>query len=139
MYLNTTEVESALVALAASYPSICTLITLPSQSIEGRTSHALRLGTQPAGSVPAFYLTGGVHAREWGSADILVNLATDLCAAYTANASLTYGNRRYSAAEVRALRVGDRPEVTVGQIRVELPLQSVVGIVGPVIGWITSY
>ena len=103
MYLNVTEVESALVALASTYPSICALITLPNPSIEGRTSHALRLGTQPAGSVPAFYITGGVHAREWGSADILVNLATDLCAAYTANSSLAYGNRRYSAAEIRAL------------------------------------
>ena len=77
-YLNTTEVESALIALAAAHPSICELITLPHATVEGRTSHAVRLGTAAANTVDAYYLTGGVHAREWGSSDILINLATDL-------------------------------------------------------------
>jgi len=102
-YMNVTEVESALVALASTYSSFCELITLPNQTIEGRTSHAIRLGTKPANSVDAYYLTGGVHAREWGSCEILVNVATDLCAAYSGGTGVGYGGKYFSAAEVRAL------------------------------------
>ena len=43
-YLNVDEVESALQGLAAAYPGTAELITLPNQTIEGRTCHALRIG-----------------------------------------------------------------------------------------------
>ena len=102
-YLNVDEVESALIALAAAHPALCELITLPEKTAEGRTTHALRIGTKPAGQVPVYYLTGAVHAREWGSSDILVNLATDLLDAYAANVTLSYGNKTFSAAEIAAL------------------------------------
>lgn len=102
-YMNVTEVESALIGLAAAYPSICELITLPHVTVEGRTSHAVRLGTAPANTVDAYYLTGGVHAREWGSCEILVNLATDLCEAYDGGTGVGYGGKYFSAAEVKAL------------------------------------
>lgn len=102
-YMNVTEVESALIALAAAYPSVCELITLPNLTIEGRTSHAVRLGTRAANTVDAYYLTGGVHAREWGSCEILVNLATDLCDAYAGGTGVGYGGKYFSSAEVKAL------------------------------------
>ncbi len=102
-YMHVTEVESALVALAAAHPTICELITLPHVTAEGKTTRAVRLGSQPAGSVDACYLTGGVHAREWGSCEILVNLATDLCDAYAGGTGLGYGGKYFSAAEVKAL------------------------------------
>jgi murein tripeptide amidase MpaA len=102
-YMNVTEVESALIALAAAYPSICELITLPNLTPEGRTTHAVRLGTQAANTVDAYYLTGGVHAREWGSCEILVNLATDLCDAYAGATGVGYGGKYYAAIEIKAL------------------------------------
>ncbi len=102
-YMNVTEVESALIGLAAHYPSICELIPLPHVTVEGRTSHAVRLGTAPANTVDAYYLTGGVHAREWGSCEILINLATDLCDAYTLGTGVGYGGKYFSSAEVKAL------------------------------------
>jgi murein tripeptide amidase MpaA len=102
-YMNVTEVESALIALNAAHPGICELITLPNLTIEGRTCHAVRLGTQPANTVDAYYITGGVHAREWGSCEILVNLAIDLCDAYAGGTGLGYGGKYFSAAEVKAL------------------------------------
>jgi murein tripeptide amidase MpaA len=102
-YMNVTEVESALIALSAAHPSICELITLPNLTIEGRTSHAVRLGVQAANTVDAYYITGGVHAREWGSCEILVNLATDLCDAYAGGTGVGYGGKYFSAAEVKAL------------------------------------
>lgn len=102
-YMNVIEVESALIALSNSYPSFCELITLPNLTIEGRTTHAVRLGTKPANTVDAYYLTGGVHAREWGSCEILVNIATDLCDAYSGGTGVGYGGKYFSPAEVRAL------------------------------------
>jgi murein tripeptide amidase MpaA len=101
--MNVTEVESALIGLAAAHPSICELITLPNQTIEGRTTHAVCLGTQAANTVDVYYLTGGVHAREWGSCEILINLATDLCDAYAGVTGVAYGGKYFSAAEVKAL------------------------------------
>jgi hypothetical protein len=103
MYMNVDEVESALVSLAGAHPSICELIQLPHQTVEGRTSHAVRIGTRPAHLVDAYYLTGGVHAREWGSCEILVNLAVDLCGAYAGNQGLGYGGKNFSPAEIKAL------------------------------------
>lgn len=101
--MNVTEVESALIGLAAAHPTICELITLPHMTVEGRLTHAVRLGTAAANTVDAYYLTGGVHAREWGSCEILVNLATDLCDAYTGSTGVAYGGKYFSAAEVKAL------------------------------------
>src|SRR5947209_4578440 len=102
-YMNVTEVESALIGLSAAHPTLCELITLPNLTIEGRTTHAVRLGIQPANTVDAFYLTGGVHAREWGSCEILINLATDLCDAYAGGTGVGYGGKYFSAAEVKAV------------------------------------
>jgi murein tripeptide amidase MpaA len=102
-YMNVTEVESALIALSTAHPSICELITLPNLTVEGRVTHAVRLGTQAANAVDAYYLTGGVHAREWGSCEILVNLTTDLCDAYAGGTGVGYGGKYFSAAEVKAL------------------------------------
>jgi hypothetical protein len=101
--MNVTEVESALIGLAAAHPSICELITLPHTTVEGRTSHAVRLGTAAANTVDAYYLTGGVHAREWGSCEILVNMATDLCDAYAGGTGVAYGGKTFSAAQVKVL------------------------------------
>jgi Zinc carboxypeptidase len=102
--MNVTEVESALIGLSAAHPTICKLVTLPNLSSEGlRTTHAVVLGTQAANTVDAYYLTGGVHAREWGSCEILVNVATDLCDAYAGGTGVGYGGKYFSAAEVKAL------------------------------------
>ena len=41
-----------------------------------------------------------MHAREWGSCEILVNLATDLLSAYQANAGLAYGAVSFPASTI---------------------------------------
>lgn len=102
-YMNVTEVDSALIALSAAHPAFCQLITLPHATVGGRTTHAVRLGTKSANTVDAYFLTGGVHAREWGSCEILVNLAVDLCDAHAGGTGLGYGGKYFSAAEVRAV------------------------------------
>ena len=102
-YLNVDEVESAIANLAAAYPTLTSLVTLPNASIEGRICHALRIGSGAFGVREAFVAIGGVHAREWGSCEILVNFATDLLAAYSANAGLQYGGKSFSALQIQGL------------------------------------
>ena len=102
-YMNVTEVESALAALAAAHPGTCERIALPHASIEGRAIHALRLGFGPLDARPTVLFIGGQHAREWGSCEILVNLAADLLEAYDAGTGLAYGGQSYSHGEVRRI------------------------------------
>jgi murein tripeptide amidase MpaA len=98
-FLNVVEIESAVIALASTYPTVTQLITLPNRTAEGRTSHALRIGTSTCKS-SGVLLVSGTHAREWGGPDILVNLATDLLEAYTASTGLVYGGTSFSDIDV---------------------------------------
>lgn len=102
-YLNITEVESATANLATAYPSLTSLVTLPNPSIEGRISHALRISNGGFGTRDVLMVIGGVHAREWGSCEILINFATDLLNAYTNNAGLQYGGKAFSAQTIQDL------------------------------------
>jgi murein tripeptide amidase MpaA len=102
-YLNVVEVESALAALSAAYPGLCELIKLPNLTHEGRTSHAIRLGLGPLDYRPSMLFIGGQHAREWGSCEICINVATDLIEAYESNAGLVYGGHSFTAARVKAI------------------------------------
>ncbi|RSM57732.1 carboxypeptidase [Actinoplanes sp. ATCC 53533] len=102
-YLNVQGVDNVVVNLAALFPGTSQLITLPHQTEEGRTSHAIRLGGGAVGSRNAVVLLGGVHAREWGSCEILLNFAIDLLRAYQANSGLTYGGMVFSAQQIRTM------------------------------------
>jgi murein tripeptide amidase MpaA len=95
------EVESALEALAQGHPTLCELITLPETSIEGRTSHALRIGTDSCNDGVLF--TACAHAREWGGAEICVYFAADLLAAYSAGTGLAYGGKSFSRHAIRSI------------------------------------
>jgi murein tripeptide amidase MpaA len=111
-FLNVVEIESALVALHNAYPALTQPITLLNTTAEGRTSNALLIRGNPSFDCrPAIILVSGVHAREWGGPDILVNLATDLLEAYTTNAGLAYGNKTFSATTIKA--IVDRTDVVV--------------------------
>ncbi|WP_406470595.1 M14 family metallopeptidase [Streptomyces sp. NBC_01615] len=102
-YLNTIEVESAVTSLATAFPSACDIIDLPNSSFEGRSGHALRIGTGPAGSNDCVVLIGGVHAREWGSCEVLIHLAADLLEAYSGGTGLVYGGTSFTSDQVRSL------------------------------------
>jgi carboxypeptidase T len=103
-YLNVDEVESAL-SLAASAPNnaIAQLITLPHQTWEKRTPHALKIAHGGGSSRPGVYFLGGLHSREWGSSDILIALIEVLEHAYLANQGITLGKKTFSAANVQSI------------------------------------
>ncbi len=100
-YLNVEEIESAVIALAATYPGTCELITLPNLTVDGRTTNAMRIALGAEDDRPAVFFVGGQHPAEWGSGDICISFATDLLEAYAANTGLTYGSQTYPASVVR--------------------------------------
>ena len=102
-YLNVEEVETA-IALAAgpANAGFTELITLQHQTWENRTCHAIRIH-HGAAAASGVYLLGGVHAREWGSSDILVNFVQRLTEAYRTGTDITQGGATFSAQQVRAI------------------------------------
>jgi len=102
-YMNVNEVESAIANLAGAYPSLCSLVALPNPTVNGFASHALRISSGGFGTRDAVMMIGGVHAREWGSCEILVNFATDLLSAFTNNVGLQYGGKTFSAGAVQSM------------------------------------
>jgi len=111
-FLNEVEIESALVALRIAYPSLTGLIPLPNETYLHRRSQALLIRGNPRFDCrPGLIFISGVHAREWGGPDILVNFAADLLEAYTTNSDLAYGNSVFSADVIRSLV--DRTDVVV--------------------------
>ena len=103
-YLNVTEVESALsVATSAPYTAFTQLITLPNLTWEGRQCHAIKIANGGGLNRPGVYLLGGVHSREWGSPDILINFVEQLEQAYHNGTSLTFGSKTFSAADIQTI------------------------------------
>jgi carboxypeptidase T len=103
-YLNVGEVESALsVAASAPYTAFTQLFALPNLTWEGRQCHAIKIAGGSGGNRPGVYFLGGVHAREWGSADILINFVEQLEQAYHNNTGLTFGTRTFSPADIQTI------------------------------------
>src|SRR5882762_9175157 len=101
--MNTAEIESALVHFVTSYPELCQRVELPEQTHEGRTCHALRIAKGYDKSKPAALIIGGVHAREWGGPDIVINFASDILRAYTQGKGLKYLKKVFSASEIKTI------------------------------------
>lgn len=105
-YLNADEIESAISNLSSNYQNLCRLIRLQNTTIEGRTCHALYIGKQLDSNNNTVFVTGGVHAREWGSPDICVYFAADMLEAYADNTGLRYGGKYFNADEIRSIVEG---------------------------------
>jgi len=103
-YLNVDEVESALSAAAAApFSDFVQLITLPHLTWEGRTCHAVRIGTNEQEDRPGLYLLGGVHANEWGSSDILVHFIEQIEQAYVNETGITIGPLTFAPSDIRTI------------------------------------
>jgi carboxypeptidase T len=103
-YLNVRQVESALfVASRPPNQQFTELITLPNVTWEGRTCRALKIANGDDSERVGVYFIGGVHAREWGSPDILVYFIQRLTRAYRTNSDLSLGNKNYPAAQIQSI------------------------------------
>ncbi len=103
LIMSTAEIESALVNFESTYPNLCQRIALPQQTYENRQSHALRIANAYSPSRQAVLIIGGVHAREWGGPDIVVNFAGDLLRAYSQGKGLQYLGKSFSALDIKAI------------------------------------
>ena len=103
-YLNIDEVEAALAAAAlAPNKAFTKLISLPNKTWEQRTCHALKLAKGSGGTRAGIYLLGGVHAREWGSPDILIHFVQLVCDAYRTNTGITIATKKFTAAQIQSI------------------------------------
>lgn len=101
-YLPVDDVE-ALIAKAASGPNagFTRLIPLPHKTWEGRSCQAIRIGRGDQADRPGIYFLGGVHAREWGSPDILIHFIEELCDAYRTKSGRAFGGTKFTAAQIQ--------------------------------------
>jgi carboxypeptidase T len=103
-YLNIDEVESALiVATSAPYTAFTQLITLPNLTWEGRQCHAIKIANGSNIGRPGVYFLGGVHAREWGSSDILIKFVELIDQTYQNNTGITLGSKNFSALDIQTI------------------------------------
>jgi hypothetical protein len=103
-YLNIAEVESALsVATSPPFTAFTQLISLPNLTWEGRQCHAIKIANGSGSGRPGVYFLGGVHSREWGSPDILINFVEQLEQAFRNGTALTYGSKTFSADDIQTI------------------------------------
>src|SRR5215470_16091821 len=103
-YLKVDQVEAALAsAAAAPYAGIATLIALPNRTHEGRQCHALKIAGHSGANRVGVYFLGGVHGREWGSPDILINFIAKIEQAYVNGTALTFGGKSFGAADIKRI------------------------------------
>jgi murein tripeptide amidase MpaA len=70
---------------------------------EGRTCHALKIASQSDANRVGVYFLGGVHAREWGSPDILINFIERIEQAYVNGTGLAFGGKTFTPADIRKI------------------------------------
>src|SRR6266568_3948907 len=93
-YLNVQDIESSLAAAAAGPNADFTqLIKLPNKTWEGRECHAIKIANGNQANRRGIYFLGGIHAREWGGPDILINFVEQLCEAYCTQSGITLGGK----------------------------------------------
>ena len=92
-YLTADEIERAMAIGAERYTGYVERIALPHRTWEKRRCHALRIGKGRGHRRPGICFIGGVHGREWGSADILVYFAIRLLRAYRDGVGIRVGSR----------------------------------------------
>jgi murein tripeptide amidase MpaA len=103
LIMNTTEIASALVYFEDTFGNLSRRIELPEKTCEGRTCYALRIAKDGNRDKLPVLIIGGVHAREWGGPDIVVNFAGDLLRAYSKGKGLKYEGKTFRADEIKTV------------------------------------
>jgi carboxypeptidase T len=102
-YLTNEEIDSAISVFASSNSGIVTRIELPFLTWEGRRSFAVRLHAGTNTLRTGVLFTGGMHAREWGGADICIAFMLLMVNSYKNNLSMQFGGKVYSAIQVKQM------------------------------------
>jgi predicted deacylase len=106
LYYNVGEITSACHSLAAKFRGTAKVFALAEASHQGTAPLGLRLGDAALQATrPVFMVVGGLHGDEWGSSEIILNLASDLL--HGQAVGLDYGNGvQFSAPQVLSVLQG---------------------------------
>jgi len=102
MYRNIDQLNAVIDSLVDSAPELCTRIFL-NNSVQNRQIRALRLRAGGGTNRRGILIVGGMHARELMNPDAIVELATDLVAAYKSSNGIAYGGASWSFTDVRIM------------------------------------
>jgi murein tripeptide amidase MpaA len=102
-YLSVTEVNSAIQGLAGAFPTLCTLINLPNNSVLGKQNLALRIGEPNSPKSKGVLFTGCTHAREWAGAEICIFFASDILTAFRDGHGVGYGSKTFTRNQIRQI------------------------------------
>ncbi len=102
-YLSESAIQSCILYIAGTYPSLAQARVLPETSVEGRTIRSLKIGNGSGSDRHGVLFIGGVHARELINPDLLVTLALKICQAYSTNTGLTFGGKSYAASTIKLI------------------------------------
>ncbi|RZI53881.1 MAG: peptidase M14 [Pseudonocardia sp.] len=102
-YLSVNEADKRLeILINGPSTDVVTAIHLPHKTWEGRVCRAIRIG-RDSQTATGICLLGGVHAREWGSTDILIAFAEQLLTGWNHNQGITLGQNQFTSEVVRQL------------------------------------
>lgn len=82
-YRTYDEYVSDMKRLAATYPALVRMFTLPNKTVEGRPVYGIEISENVANledGKPVFLVMGAHHAREWPSSEATIEYAFDLLA-----------------------------------------------------------
>jgi hypothetical protein len=104
-YYNADEVASAGRSLTGQFRGLAQTFALDHETHDRARPLGLRVGNAAQPNRPVFMIVGGLHGIEWGSSEIILNLASDLLQGQAVG--LDYGNGiQYSAPQVQAVLQG---------------------------------
>ena len=90
-YRRLADFEADMKALVRARPDLVKPIVMPNRSLEGRLIHGVEItqNVNASDGKPVFFQMGVHHAREWPSAEMPMEFATDLVKSYGKNARIT--------------------------------------------------
>ena len=103
MYRSVAQLDLLSNLLAAWFPAYFKRFALPEPSVQGRAVYALRLRAGGGGERRGVMVVGGTHSRELMNPDAIIELAVDLFVSHKNGTNITYGNRTWSAAEIKLI------------------------------------
>jgi hypothetical protein len=102
MYLNVDEIVTKCELLAEQFPDEVTLEALPETTHDGRTMPLLRVKAGPKTPRHGLYIQANIHAREWGTTDIVMHFVEQLLLTQKAGINLVFGDKVFQHDDIRA-------------------------------------
>ena len=101
MYLNVDEIATKCELLVEQFPDEVTLANLPEPTHDGLDMQLLRVKAGPKAPRHGLYIQANIHAREWGTSDIVMHFVEQVLIAFRDETDLTFGNKTFPKEDIR--------------------------------------